>query len=70
MSVGFIIFYAIGFVVSIVVAGIVWEDGNKTLGARIGLLTPVWPLTLVYGVVVLTMFLWKHAGLELRKDRE
>jgi hypothetical protein len=54
---------------SIIVAGTVWEDGNKQLGARIGLLTPVWPVTLVYGVYLLVGFLWKHAELELRKDR-
>jgi hypothetical protein len=61
--------YLIGFMASIIVAGTVWEDGNKQLGARIGLLTPVWPVTLVYGVYLLIGFLWKHAELELRKDR-
>jgi hypothetical protein len=61
--------YGFGFVASAILAGVLWDDGKEQLAARIGLMTPVWPVTLAYGLYVLVGFLWKHAELELRKDR-
>ncbi len=62
--------YVVGFFVNIMAAGVIWDEyDNKEMGARIGLLSPVWPLSLVFGLSVLAVFLWKHAGLETRKDR-
>lgn len=61
--------YVFGIIASVIVAGANWDDGNKKLGARIGLLTPVWPVTAAIGLVMLAKLLWNHAGLEeLRKD--
>lgn len=66
---GWLIVYMIGFVASMIVAGTVWDEGKKTLGARVGLASPVWPVTLVFGMYVLIVFLWKHTELDTRKDR-
>lgn len=61
--------YIVGFFLNIIVAGTVYDEGKKELGARLGLLTPVWPLTLAYGLYVLVGFLWQKSGWNMRKDR-
>ena len=57
-----IIVYIFLFLASGIIAGLVYEDGNKQLGARMALLMPVWPLMAVYGLVVLVRHLWKRSG--------
>jgi len=66
-----IVIYIIGFIINAVVAfGIADINGDKQLAARVGLLSPVWPVTLAYGLYLLVRWLWKESGWSLvEKDK-
>lgn len=67
---GFVVLYIFGIVINIVAAGTVYEDHDEKLGARLGLMTPVWPLTAVYGLYMLARFLWDKAEIDLGKVKK
>lgn len=61
----FILLYTAGFLLNIVAAGTIYDEGDKKLGARIGLMSPLWPLTLIFGGYRLVKLLWEKAEFEI-----
>lgn len=69
-AVAWLVVYTIGFFLNIVVSGMIYDEEDEKLGARLALLTPVWPLNVVYGLYKLLMLLLEKAEIDLGKVKK
>lgn len=71
-AIGWLVGYLIGCLLNVLAGGLVDEHSyrNKALAARIWLLTPLWPLTAVYGLYKGVMTLWSNADIDLGKVKK